>query len=372
MTDHLGSLTMLIDDGGDVVAEQAYDAWGNVRSASDWSQGLTTGGIRGYTKRGYTLHEHLEEFNLIHMNGRVYCPTTMQFLSPDPYIQAPSLSHNYNRYSYCLNNPLLFSDPSGYKVSAAMIPLMIDYYLYCTEFGGQINIGGGGGGGSFAFTSNEQAFEYGAAHNDNFGSWEHTAHGSRENSEQAFKVYNAAHNYGKSLASVLSGRERVSATVEINRRPITVAAEGGMYYVSDLDFGVSASSRGDNYGWVETGFSHTGKTAYVAGLANKGRGAVEWEYLRQAKFNRSLSGNFSQPVKHSLRAISKTGKVLGVAGTVATYGVAGYQVATGTDNTSTWVDVGVTTGVVVVGIISTPVAIGAGIIYGGARLFYGD
>ncbi len=73
-----------------------------------------------------------------------------------------------------------------------------------------------------------------------------------------------------------------------------------------------------------------------------------------------------------MKAISKTGKILGVTGTVATYGVAGYQVATGTDNTSTWVDVGVTTGVVVVGIISAPVAIGAGIVYGGARLFWGD
>lgn len=73
-----------------------------------------------------------------------------------------------------------------------------------------------------------------------------------------------------------------------------------------------------------------------------------------------------------MKAISKTGKILGVAGTVATYGVAGYQVATGKDNTSTWVDVGVTSGVVVVGIISAPVAIGAGIIYGGARLFWGN
>jgi hypothetical protein len=40
-------------------------------------------------------------------------------------------------------------------------------------------------------------------------------------------------------------------------------------------------------------------------------------------------------VVSSMKAISKTGKVLGVAGTVATYGIAGYKFATGTDNTST-------------------------------------
>ncbi len=48
-------------------------------------------------------------------NGRVYDPLMAQFLSPDPYIQAPGSWMNYNRYAYCLNNPLMYTDPSGYK-----------------------------------------------------------------------------------------------------------------------------------------------------------------------------------------------------------------------------------------------------------------
>ncbi len=36
-----------------------------------------------------------------------------RFLSPDNHVQAPNLPQNYNRYSYCLNNPLKYSDPSG-------------------------------------------------------------------------------------------------------------------------------------------------------------------------------------------------------------------------------------------------------------------
>jgi hypothetical protein len=47
------------------------------------------------------------------MNGRVYDPMIGRFLSPDPYVQAPDYSQNFNRYSYALNNPLKFTDPSG-------------------------------------------------------------------------------------------------------------------------------------------------------------------------------------------------------------------------------------------------------------------
>jgi hypothetical protein len=47
------------------------------------------------------------------MNGRVYDPLIAMFLSPDNNIQAPDLTQNYNRYSYCLNNPLVYTDPDG-------------------------------------------------------------------------------------------------------------------------------------------------------------------------------------------------------------------------------------------------------------------
>jgi hypothetical protein len=47
------------------------------------------------------------------MNGRVYDPVVARFLSPDPYVQAADYSQSFNRYSYCLNNPLIYTDPSG-------------------------------------------------------------------------------------------------------------------------------------------------------------------------------------------------------------------------------------------------------------------
>jgi RHS repeat-associated protein len=64
--------------------------------------------------RGYTGHEHLDKFALINMNGRVYDPVLARFLSPDPIIQNPENTQSLNRYSYVVNNPMKYTDPSGY------------------------------------------------------------------------------------------------------------------------------------------------------------------------------------------------------------------------------------------------------------------
>ena len=48
------------------------------------------------------------------MNSRIYDPTLGRFLQADPHIQAPENSQSFNRYSYVLNNPLSYTDPSGY------------------------------------------------------------------------------------------------------------------------------------------------------------------------------------------------------------------------------------------------------------------
>jgi hypothetical protein len=56
------------------------------------------------------------------MNGRLYDPKLRSFLMPDNFIQQPENTQNYNRYAYVLNNPLMYTDPSGeYGVVAAVI-----------------------------------------------------------------------------------------------------------------------------------------------------------------------------------------------------------------------------------------------------------
>jgi len=71
--------------------------------------------------RGYTGHEYLASVGLIHCNGRLYDPALHRFLQPDNYIQDPFNTQNFNRYGYCLNNPLKYTDPNGEIIWAAVI-----------------------------------------------------------------------------------------------------------------------------------------------------------------------------------------------------------------------------------------------------------
>ena len=66
------------------------------------------------TRRGFTDHEHLDEAELIHMNGRVYDYNVGRFMSVDPFIQSPTNTQSINPYSYIMNNPMSGIDPSGY------------------------------------------------------------------------------------------------------------------------------------------------------------------------------------------------------------------------------------------------------------------
>ena len=112
-TDHLGSWNTISDAGGNRLQEINFDAWGNRRDPNTW-QIISNFSQPLLFDRGFTGHEHLTEFNLINMNGSVYDPTIMRFLSPDPFIQAPDYSQSFNRYSYVMNNPMNLTDKSGF------------------------------------------------------------------------------------------------------------------------------------------------------------------------------------------------------------------------------------------------------------------
>ena len=102
-TDNLGSILAVMDEKGDKVFEASYDAWGKQTIK------LNKIGLQ----RGYTGHEMLNDFDITNMNGRLYDPVLGRFLSPDNFVQMPDNAQSYNRYSYCLNNPLKYTDPSG-------------------------------------------------------------------------------------------------------------------------------------------------------------------------------------------------------------------------------------------------------------------
>ncbi len=124
LRDHLGSVTHVTDALGNVLNEYSFDAWGRRRNFTNWSYSVASQ-TDILPDRGFTGHEYLKYFNLYNMNGRLYDPLIARFLNVDPYVQMPEYSQSLNRYSYCLNNPLKYTDPSGefiFTLLAAIIP----------------------------------------------------------------------------------------------------------------------------------------------------------------------------------------------------------------------------------------------------------
>ncbi|KAF7787651.1 hypothetical protein PRUB_a5334 [Pseudoalteromonas rubra] len=127
-TDHQGSVVAITDYAGKLLKRFSYDVFGKqseiVRPPSSdasythWS----TASLGIFTRvpansRSYTGHEPITlggDNRIIHMNGRIYDADTGRFMQADPVVQAPNNLQNYNAYTYVLNNPLSYTDPSGY------------------------------------------------------------------------------------------------------------------------------------------------------------------------------------------------------------------------------------------------------------------
>ena len=125
LKDHQGSLAATVH--GNTVERLSYDPWGRRRNTTNFGYD----NVSHTFDRGYTLHEHYDEFDLINMNGRLYDPILGRMLSPDIVVQDEQSSQAYNRYSYCFNNPLRFTDPSGYVVTIP--PEFVDMFLYAKD-----------------------------------------------------------------------------------------------------------------------------------------------------------------------------------------------------------------------------------------------
>jgi len=110
VTSSIGSITAITNQSGAVVERRSFDAWGRPRHPDNWTYNNVP--QMSILDRGYTGHEHLPQFDIINMNGRMYDPLINRFLSPDPYVQNVG-SQGFNRYSYCFNNPLKYTDPTG-------------------------------------------------------------------------------------------------------------------------------------------------------------------------------------------------------------------------------------------------------------------
>ena len=115
LKDNLGSWVTITDANGTVEQQMSFDAWGNRRDPQTWANYTNNDAFEEpMFDRGFTGHEHLYSFGFINMNGRMYDPVMSSFLSPDRYVQNPWSAQGFNRYAYCMYNPLRFVDPTGW------------------------------------------------------------------------------------------------------------------------------------------------------------------------------------------------------------------------------------------------------------------
>ena len=111
-TDHLGSTGAMSNSSGAYIANSLamYTPFGGWRTEPSATAG----------DRYYTSHKHnnlgggADDLGLIYMNARFYIPGVARFASADTIVPNSANGQSYNRYSYTLNNPIKYTDPSGH------------------------------------------------------------------------------------------------------------------------------------------------------------------------------------------------------------------------------------------------------------------
>ena len=108
--DAFGSVESINDNGGKLLIKYNYTAFG-YRGVS---YSNVTSEIKAIFNLGFSSNDYIDSDRLINFNGRIYDSVLNRFLNPDPFIQEPYNIQNLNRYSYGLNNPFKYNDPSGF------------------------------------------------------------------------------------------------------------------------------------------------------------------------------------------------------------------------------------------------------------------
>ncbi len=152
--DHLGSLSIATNASGSAVQQVTYYPYGEVNTNSYSGTGTP------YLFAGYELDP---ETGLYYCGARYYDASQGRFLTPDTIVQSPGDPQTLNRYSYCRNNPLLYTDPSGhiFGIDDIIIGIIIGAAIGATMSaitGGNILMGALTGGITGGFLGGAGAF----------------------------------------------------------------------------------------------------------------------------------------------------------------------------------------------------------------------
>ena len=121
-----GEIIQIISSTGAVVVEYAYDAWGVCTILYD----TTSEKIGTINPFRYKDYYYDIETGWYYLNSRYYDPEAGRFLSADPVLGSNGDLLSYNRYLYCSNNPVMYTDPSGEGILVALVAGALAVYVY--------------------------------------------------------------------------------------------------------------------------------------------------------------------------------------------------------------------------------------------------
>ena len=351
----------------------------------------------GLTDRGYTMHslfrpfgKHLDDFGSINMlvltqrteggNGRIGVypeefgnPLLGRFLSPDPFVTSPDNPQNYNRYSYVLNNPVRYTDPSGYSVQPHPSNENWNYSPAHNDINSNLSMQG------VDWRSNlwgkDQHFWYLSLSDfqEQYGELSYTNYlyangylGGTNSARNIFIQLRDAINAGFNISIVYAfGRNTIVSSIGDLGDPYfgqngAVGFDNPTASAFLQEANVGASSQGD-------GITRIPKSDAVSTLA--GASAIPVN---------TIKGGFdaARVTQKTVSTWSKGARVLGRTSNILAAATVSYDFATGTANTSTLVNAGVAVvgaGVVfAVGIAAAPWVAAGGVVYGIVSLAGGD
>ena len=121
--DSIGNIIGIYDKTNTLLATYTYDGYGNHKVIDSTNQeNKEESFIGNINKIRYKGYYYDEETQLFYCNSRYYSPELCRFISPDSieYLDPQSIN-GLNLYCYCMNNPIMYADPSGHSVILAML-----------------------------------------------------------------------------------------------------------------------------------------------------------------------------------------------------------------------------------------------------------
>ena len=115
--DILGNINKIIDINGNDIVKFDYSIYGKPTKTV-----IVNCDASIYNPFMYKGYYYDEETQLFYCNSRYYSPELCRWISPDSieYLDPESIN-GLNLYCYCMNNPIMYSDPSGHIVISTLI-----------------------------------------------------------------------------------------------------------------------------------------------------------------------------------------------------------------------------------------------------------